>query len=296
MKLVNRQTGIFNASYLSFDQLNDTVVILNIDGKEMVLDPGEKMCPFGVVSWHHAGAGGIRQSDKGIESWATPLNVYGDNVVTRRAELTVGPGGSVTGKLQFGMTGQDALHWRQQALRVDEGTLKKDFDEWLRTQIASGLEAHVTHFAKLDDPSGDLGAYATVTGSAGSVTGKRILLPASFFALGEDRNFISQPNRKLPVDMHFAAQLKDGVLYHLPAGYSLEAALPPASVPWPEHAVYQLKTTPGANGVTVVDTLARAFTFVQPDEYAAMRDFYQKVVAADQQQLVFSPGADAGGN
>jgi hypothetical protein len=298
MKVVDRRTGIFNASYLSFDQLDSTVVILNIDGKDMVLDPGEKMCPFGVVKWHHAGAGGVRQTDKGIDSWVTPLNVYGDNVVTRRAELTIALDGGVTGKLQFGMTGQEALRWRQQALLVDEGTLKKDFDDWIKTQIGSGLEAHVTRFNRLDDPSGELGAYATVTGSAASVTGKRILLPASFFVMGEDRTFISQPNRQLPVDMHFAAQLKDGVLYHLPAGYALEAPLPPSSVPWPEHAVYQIKATAGANGVTVGDTLARAFTFVQPDEYPALRDFYQKVAAADQQQLVFSTAATpaTGGN
>jgi Domain of Unknown Function with PDB structure (DUF3857)/Transglutaminase-like superfamily len=298
MKVVDRRTGIFNAGYLSFRQLNGTVVILNIDGKDMVLDPGEKMCPFGLVIWHHAGAGGVRQTDKGIDSWATPLNAYADNVVTRRAELTVAASGGVTGKLQFGMTGQEALRWRQRALREDEDALKKDFDDWLKTQIGSGLEAHVTRFNRLDDPSGELAAYASVTGSAGSVTGKRILLPASFFMTGEDRTFISQPNRQLPVDMHFAAQVKDGVLYHLPAGYTLEAALPPSSVPWPDHAVYQLKATSGANGVTVVDTLARAFTFVQPDEYPALRNFYQKVSAADQQQLVFSATAApaTGGN
>jgi hypothetical protein len=293
MKVADRRYGIFNASYLSFGQLNATVVILDIDGKDMVLDPGEKMCPFGTVIWHHAGAGGVRQTDKGIDSWATPLNVYGDNTVTRRAELTVALDGSVAGKLQFGMTGQEALHWRQRALRIDEDSLKREFDHWIKTQIGTGLEAHVSRFARLDDPSGDLGAYATVTGSAGSVTGKRILLPASFFLNSEDRAFISQPNRQLAVDMHFAAQVKDGVLYHLPAGYSLEAALPPSSVPWPEHAVYQLKASAGANGVTVTDTLARAFTFIQPDEYSALRDFYQKVAAADQQQLVFSTAAPA---
>ena len=38
-------------------------------------------------------------------------------------------------------------------LRVDEDELKKRFDEWLRTQVPSGVEAHVTHFAKLDDPA-----------------------------------------------------------------------------------------------------------------------------------------------
>jgi hypothetical protein len=38
----------------------------------------------------------------------------------------------------------------------------------------------------------------------------------------------------------------------------------------------------------VTRTLARAFTLLQPDEYSPMRDFYQKVQSADQQQIVLT--------
>ena len=39
---------------------------------------------------------------------------------------------------------------------------------------------------------------------------------------------------------------------------------------------------------SVLGTLARAFTLLQPDEYSPMREFYQKVQAADQQQFVLT--------
>lgn len=178
-------------------------------------------------------------------------------------------------------------------MRVDEDELKKSFDNWLRTQVPSGVEAHLTHFAKLDDPSGDLAAYATVTGVPGTATSKRLLLPASFFAHSEDQGFIAQPDRKLPVDMHFAAVYKDGVLLHLPAGFSIESAAPTTAIPWTGYAVFQIKLTPTGNDLTVTRTLARAFTLLQPDEYSAMRDFYQKVNTADQQQIVLTNAATA---
>lgn len=288
MAVVNRDRGIFNPDYLSFSQLDDVVVVLSVDGKDIVLDPAEKMCPFQMVSWKHSGAGGIRENSSGPGPWATPLLPFSANVVVRRAELTVSPEGLVNGKLQFNMTGQAALRWRQDSLKRDEDSLKKSFDEWLTTQLPSGVEAHVTHFAKMDDPSADLAAYATVSGVPGTATSKRLLLPASFFAHSEDQGFIAQPDRQLPVDMHYAEIYKDGVLLHLPAGFALESAPPSTAIPWTGYAVFQIKSTPNGNDLTVTRTLARAFTLLQPDEYSPMRDFYQKVNTADQQEIVLS--------
>ena len=191
------------------------------------------------------------------------------------------------------MAGQEALHWRQQALRVDEESLKKNFDEWLTTQLPAGVQAHVTRFTKLDDETGDLGAFAAVSGVPGTATSKRLLLPASFFAHSDDQGFIAQPDRQLPVDMHYAAVYKDGVMFHLPAGFTLETAPPATAVPWTGYAVYQMKSAPNGNDLTVTRTLARAFTLLQPDEYNPMRDFYQKVQAADQQEIVLTNGGAA---
>ena len=286
MKVVDRDLGIFNANYLQWNQLNDTVVILNTGGQDIVLDPAEKMCPFQLVHWRHSGAGGIRQQEKGIAPWVTPLSPYTANTIIRRAEVTLSADGQVTGKLKFTMSGQDALYWRQRALRVDDETLKKDFDDWLKTQVQAGMEAHLTGFSNLDNPNADLNATAIATGSPGSAMGKRILLPGSFFTTREDNSFIEQPNRQLPVDMHYAMQVKDGVLYLLPAGFGLETSGPAASVPWPGSATFVMKSTTNGNDLTVMTTLARAFTILQPEEYGQLRDFYQKVAAADQQQLV----------
>jgi hypothetical protein len=248
------------------------------------------------VHWKHSGAGGIRQSDKGIVPWVTPLLPYTANSVTRRADLTLSPNGAVTGKLQFGITGQESLMWRQRALERDEAALKHEFEEWMARQLPAGVEAHLVRFANLDDPTQDLTAYATVSGAPGAATAKRLLLPASFFVSPADRTFIEQPNRLMPVDMHYAAQTKDGVLYHLPPSYSVESMPQPASIPWTGHAVLQIKTAATGNDVTLTHTLARAFTVLDAAEYKDLRDFYQKAAAADQQQLVLSVSSQPKGN
>lgn len=296
MKVVNRDRALFNNGYLQFFQLNDTIIILSTGGKEIYLDPGEKMCPFQMVHWKHSGAGGVRQVDKGTGIAATPLLPYNANTVTRRAEITVNADGNITGRLQFGFSGQEALRWRQEALRVDEDALKHDFNDWLKAQVPSGVQAELVKFAKLDEVDSDLSAFATVTGVPGTATGKRLLLPGSFFSTAGTQVFISQPNRTQPMDMHYAEQVKDGVLYHLPAGFSVESLPAAATVPWPTYAALQMKATANGNDVSVTHTLARAFSFLGADDYGQLRDFYQKVAAADQQPLVLSATGAAKGN
>ena len=296
MKVVDRRYNTFNPNYLNANQLDAFVIILDSGGKEIVLDPAEKMCPFGLVSWRHSGTGGIRQTASGAGTGITPLLPYASNVLTRRASLTVAPDGSVTGKLNFTFTGQQALYWRQLALRVDSSAERNDFDRWLQTQVPNGTHAHIENFSNLDNTAADLTAEASITGAPGSVTGKRILLPAAFFTNGETRNFTTEANRQLPVDMEYAAQVKDGVLYHLPTGYTVEAAPTAANIPWPNHAVYVFKPAQTEGGINIGTALTRAFTILDPGEYAQLRAFYQKVATTTQQQIVLASADAAKGN
>jgi hypothetical protein len=48
--------------------------------------------------------------------------------------------------------------------------------------------------------------------------------------------------------------------------------------------------------VTIARSLARAFVIAMPKEYEDLRGFYQKVAAADQQQLVLTATSPAKGN
>ena len=76
--------------------------------------------------------------------------------------------------------------------------------------------------------------------------------------------------------------------YDLPAGASVEGAPPDAKVSWESHAVYIVKSKSENGQITVARVIARAFDLARPLDYQDLRDFYQKVAAADQGQLVFT--------
>jgi len=96
MEVVNRNRALFDSNYLSTYQLDDYIAIVNIGGKEVFLDPGQKMCPFGSLHWKHTLASGLRLSDKGAVLATTPAGNYKTAVTQRVADLTVDEQGIVT--------------------------------------------------------------------------------------------------------------------------------------------------------------------------------------------------------
>ncbi len=295
MKVTDRSERIFDPGYLNFDQLDDDLVVLNIAGKEIPLDPGEKMCPFQTVRWIHSGTAGIIQSDL-RKLRVTPEQLYPDNKVVRTGDLTLDEHGVIIGHFKVIMLGQEALSWRQTALENDPDEVKKQFDHSLESFVPDGVEAHVDHFLGLDDPEVNLIAVVNVHGSLGTATSKRLLLPGFFFETRGRLPFVNQEKRLEPVDMHYGDLVIDQITYHLPANLTVEGAPQNTKISWQSHAVFVTKTASAPGQITIARQLARAFTLAKPEEYQDLRGFYQKVAAADQAQLVLTkaPPAEKG--
>lgn len=296
MKVVNRDEALFAPGYLNFDQLDDDIVLVTIDGKVVALDPGEKMCPFAMMHWKHAGASGIRQSPEGRAAATSPLLPYTVNSLSRLGDITVDGHGAISGNIQFIMTGQDALRWRQVALRNDPDEVKKSFDRWLQSMIPEGVEGHVDHFLGLDDPDANLMAILKIQGVLGTATSKRLLMPGFFFQTRSHQPFLQESARVELVDMQYGEKVTDQIVYHLPQGMAVEGTPQDVKILWKSEAVFANKSVVAPGQVIEAREMLRGFTFVKPEDYASLRDFYQKINAADQQQLVLAAPPTAKGN
>jgi hypothetical protein len=288
MKIADRDENIFDQTYMRFSQLEDTIISLNIGGQEILLDPGQKMCPFQKLHWKHSNASGFLEGSDGMTPDHTPPPSYTDNSTTRKADITLDGQGAMQGALRFAMVGQPALRWRQIALRNDEDEVKKQFDLWLETIVPEGVEAHVDHLTGLDNPDVNLVAFVNAKGTLGTATGKRLLLPGFFFETRGRHPFVGEENRQEPVDMQFSEVVDDEVVYRFPAGLTVEGAPQDAKISWPSKAILSTSSMPVRGQITINRSLARAFTFVMNSQYQDLRAFYQKVAASDQQQLVLT--------
>ena len=296
MQVVNRDRAMFDPNYLSTYQLDDYIAIVVVGGKEIYLDPGEARCPYGLLHWKHTVAGGIRLQAGGPVVRTTPANTYMQATESRIGDVTIDAGGNVTGTIRFIMAGQDALHWRQLALKNDAEEVKKQFKEAVREDIPDGVQAEFDHFLGLDDWNVNLMATVQITGNIGTVTGKRLFLPGLFLESHAKHPFVTEDKRTIPIDVHYAREQQDDVAYHLPPGYTVESAPQAASISWPNYAMVVIKIEPRAGAVEVTRAMAFNFTLLDPKDYSDTHDFYQKVATADQQQLVLIRTPVAKGN
>lgn len=296
MQVVNRDRAVFDPSYLSLSQLDDYIVVVVLNGKEICLDPGQKMCPFGLLHWKHNAASGLRLTDNGPAGGGTPLPAYTASAFERAADLTIDDSGNVKGRVQISLTGQEALRWRQLAIRNDESEVKKQFNEMIRAYMPDGVQGELTHFLALDDYNSILIAMVEVSGSMGTATGKHSFLPGLFFEAHTTHPFVAQDKRATPVDVHYPRIEKDEVTYHLPAGLAVETAPQATDLSWPQHAAFKVAAKVSGTDVIVTRSMAFNFAILPAKEYWDLHDFYQKVATADQQQLVLTHAQIAKGN
>ncbi|HEY2860870.1 MAG TPA: DUF3857 and transglutaminase domain-containing protein [Terracidiphilus sp.] len=291
MQVVNRDRAIFDGNYLSTYQLDDYVAIVKIGDKETYVDPGQKLCPFGLLAWKHAYAGGIRDSATGPKPEMTPAMTYVQTQIQRVADLTVGADGSLTGTLRIIMGGEEALHWRHVDLKNDPDEVKKQFNEEIRGEVPDGVQADFDHFLGMENPDVQLMAIVNVSGNLGTATGKRFFLPGAFFESHAKHPFVTEDKRTIPVDVKFARMFKDDVTYHLPNGYAVESLPTATDLNWPAHALMKTKAAPITGGVQMGRVMAYNYTMLEANEYADLHNFYQKVATADQQQVVLTRAA-----
>src|SRR5260370_21811405 len=121
--------------------MEDYIAVARLDGKEMFIDPGEKMSPFGMLHWKHSLASGFRLSDKSATIAHTPSVNYKLSFVQRNADLNIDESGSLKGTIRVVFSGQEALHWRQIALENDPEAVKKKFNAWMHKDFRPGVDS-----------------------------------------------------------------------------------------------------------------------------------------------------------
>ena len=296
MAVVNRSKALFDESVLNVRQMDDFIAIVQLDGKDVYLDPGEKMCPFGTLHWKHTLATGLRLVDKTGVLQHTPAAEYTDSIVKRMGEITIDENGGVTGIVRFLLTGQAGLQWRQLALENDQDEVKKQFNESMRDEVPDGVQVDFDHFLALDDPTSNLMAIVKVSGSLGAATGKHFFLPAFFFESHAKHPFVAQDKRITPIDVRYPKTDIDDVKYKLPPGYTVETLPQRSNLNWADHAQFKTGAGQKEDTVEVARSLAYNFTILDPKDYGGLHDFYLKVASADQQQIVLTRKPTTAGN
>lgn len=298
LKVVDRNRAMFDSSYLSAGQLDDYIVMLELAGKKVYLDPGQKMCPYGMLHWKHSLATGFQLASEGSTAViaTTPAFLSSHPTVTRDTRLSIDEAGSVNGIVRFVLDGPNALYWRQLQLNNDADEVKKQFSEYTRDSLPEGVQADFDHFLSLEDYPSNLIAIVKISGSLGTVTGKHLVLPAFLFQSRASHPFVTREARSIPVDLHYPWMEEDDATYDLPPGFIVESIPQDAEIPWPDHATLKINSSTENGSISVRRIMTSNVILLDATEYPNLHDFYLKIATADQQQLVLTRSPTAKGN
>jgi hypothetical protein len=296
MRVPDRTETFFDEHYLSTSQFDGEIAIVELNGKEVFLDPGTKYCPYGMLNWRYAGNRGLRQSaSKGTEFGQAPLSTYNDAMIERVARVQLTEEGKYEGIFAISFVGLEALNRRRIGGRTDDEGRKKELEEEAKGWLPAGSEVALTKVPKWDDTESPLTAEFKISGPLATSAGKRWIVPPHMFEINEKPKFPSA-QRVNAVYLYYPYREIDEVHITLPPNLEVES-LPPDDNVKLDYALY--KTTqkiesPGklfSRRDMVMGGMAFPVT-----AYKEVKDFYDKVKTGDDQPALLKAAAHAQGN
>jgi hypothetical protein len=271
--------------------LNGSAVLVNVNGKELYLDPGTRFCPYGLLRWNHTSTATLKYS-KGTGSDFILTPVPEGSPMRRTAKVVISPEGSLKGELTVELQGQDALDHRLDALDTDEAGRRKNFEDEVTAWLPSGAVVKMIDSSGWETAEGPvLARFSLEVPNYGSVAGKRLLAPAFLFSTLQ-RGVFAHDTRRFPIAFPYSFMESDEITMKLPQGYSLEQP-PYRRKAGLQAAAYEISSTLNENeGELITKRSLRLNTATfPPEQYPELKNFFNVVLAGDGGQAVLRAGA-----
>lgn len=292
--VADRANYFFNPQIMDGRRLDANVVLVKLNGKDTYFDPGAAFVPFGMLPWMETGVTGLKL-DKDGGSWVeTTLPASADSAIHRKAELKVGEGGDVEGKLTVTYTGLEGAQRRIEERLADDAARKKYLEDGVKQWIPAACDVDLINQPDWKS-SGDLVAEFNVKIPGWvAAAGRRALFTVGLFGSSE-KHLFDYSERVHQVYFSFPFERADDVTVDLPLGWQISSL--PAALDQTGHVVgYTMHAENNKGTLHVKRTLDMDVLLLDQKYYAALRNFYQMVRTADEEQVILQPIATSAGN
>jgi hypothetical protein len=291
VRVGNRKEKFFDKVLLSRRQLDTEIALVNVGGKDVYLDPGTSLCPYGYLRWIRTSSQGLKLDKKGGTFVNVPPATYDRASIERTADVELAADGTLSGTAIISFEGGEALEHRLDAIDSDEAGKKKDLESELQGWLPSGSNVKLTKvegWTTINQPL--VATFHIELSSYASAAGKRLLVPAFLFQ-AKQLDAFKHAERKFPVYFPYAFLEADRVNMKIPSGYSLES-VPQRQTARLNYAGYQ-NIAQLSDGTLVTQRVLQVNgIFFNLDVYSEFRDFFNKVQAGDEQQAVLRGGGN----
>jgi hypothetical protein len=291
----NRAHYFFDPSLMESERLDENVVLVKLNGKEVWCDPGWAFTPFGLLPWQETGVQAM-QLDKTSPTWVQTLAPTSAQARTeRRANLTLTDAGDLEGKLTVTYTGIEAARLRLEERNADEAERKTALEGIVKGYIPATTEVKLTNQPEWKNPALPLTAdFDLKVPSWGANAGRRVLVPVGLFSARE-KHLFDHAERVHPIYFEYPYAESDDINIQLPTGWQV-SSLPQGWKNTGNPVTYSLAAENNKGKLHLARTLTVEFILMDVKYYSALRKFYQEIKTNDDQQIVLDSGAARAGN
>jgi len=286
LRVSSRRDRVFDPKLLSENQLAAEIVRVKTDGADLYLDPGTRFCPFGLIAWTYTSVPALLLDKNGGSFVVAPTATADRNVIRRNADAVLSGDGELRGEITIEYKGNEALQRRLDALEMDDSGQRESLEEELASWLPSGALVELKDVQGRDSSEEPLIAHFVfqVAGFA-TPAGKRLVLPANLFHSKQMEAF-STSERRYPVYFPYTFEEIDKLTLHPLPEYSLPATLPGGQdVKLPSSRFITTRSAPNGQ-LLLTRALVVNSIYFQPEQYGAVRSFFNKLKAADEEQIV----------
>ena len=283
-RVSDRSERVFDKSYLSTYQFDAELAVVQLDGKDVFLDPGSKYAPYGLVNWRYAGSGGIRQSGGGMVFTETPSPGYAQAITKRLLRVKLNPDGSADGTLAVLFAGLEALIRREEVSRTDDEGRKKILEDEVRSWLPGNAQVTLAKAPQWDVIESPLIAEFKISSPMAVAAGHRWMIPLDLLAVNETAMF-PHSERVNHIFLNYPFRKIDDVAITLPPAMSVET-LPQSEDVKLAYAVCHAERSQKGDQISSTRDLALADMAIPVSEYKQLKNFFDKVKSVDEEQAV----------
>jgi hypothetical protein len=291
----SRAEYFFTKKTMQSGHLNETAVLVKLNGQDLYFNPGAEFAPFGMLNWSETGTPGLRLDNTGGTWIKTTLPKSSESTIQRTGRMKLSENGDLEGKLTVTYTGLEAMYHRESAIHADEVARTKMLEDGVTGQIPVATEAKLTNHPDWNNPEAPLVAeFDLKIPNWTSNAGKRVVLPAAVF-VAHEKHIFEHAHRVYPIYFEYPYEKIDEITVALPAGWQV-SNLPPGESLDGHVVTYNLKVENNQETLHLTRKLTIDFLLLEQKYYAALRNFFQTVRTGDEEQILLQPGTASASN
>ena len=252
-------------------------------GRLLIFDATDPYTPVGDLPDYEQGSFALIMAGENGGLAKMPITPPESNLVLRNVEVNLGSDGSIKGSIRETTNGQESTFSRAQRRILSADAYNKMIEAWL-TRGATGAQlVKLTQNDKLADASFDLNVEFSAPRYA-QLMQQRLLVFKPVIVGRRNGVFLTEAKRDQPVILD-SNSMKETVTFNLPNGFVVDE-MPDAVSLETSFGKYSTKYEIKENQLIFTRSLTTTRTTVSVDKYNSVKDFYSKIMAAEQSPVV----------